>query len=78
MTITLANPVNYTVTQPEIKTLTTITINRLVDLPEEKLVRVFIAELNQPLILWSDADYDAIGQWTDTDVENRLNVLFSA
>lgn len=78
MTITLANPVEKTITPAVIQTLTTLTINRVVDLPQEKIVRVFIQELGNPTILWSGADYDVIGQWTDKDVEDRLNVLFSA
>jgi len=27
------------------------------------------------LTLWAEADYEAIGQWTDTDVETRLKEL---
>lgn len=27
------------------------------------------------IILWEDAAYEAIGQWTDTDVTNRLKEI---
>ena len=27
------------------------------------------------IILWDGADYEAIGQWTDTDVQNRLKTI---
>jgi hypothetical protein len=27
--------------------------------------------------LWEGADYDTIGQWTDTDVTNKLLSLYS-
>lgn len=38
-----------------------------------------IATAKQPIgeiILWEGAAYDAIGQWTDTDVQNRINELY--
>jgi hypothetical protein len=28
-------------------------------------------------VLWQGAEYDAIGQWTDQDVEDRIIELFS-
>ena len=29
------------------------------------------------ITLWSGVDYDAIGQWQDTDVQKRLTEIFS-
>jgi hypothetical protein len=43
-----------------------------------KLVRCFVEELEQPITLWEGSAYDAIGQWTDTDVTNRLNELYNS
>jgi hypothetical protein len=52
-----------------------LTINELVDLPSKKMVVAKTAQVGQ-VVLWKDADYDAIGQWTDTDVANRLLELY--
>ena len=66
------------VTQPEQTiSLSTLTIERMVDLPNEKMVFVFIKELGKKITLWEGDDYDAIGQWTDTDVQNRILELFN-
>jgi len=54
-----------------------LTTNRIVELPKEKIVRCFFDELNEPVILWEGAAYDAIGQWTDSDVEARVLELFN-
>jgi hypothetical protein len=58
-------------------TVTKLTILRLVDIPEEKIVRVFVRELPDPIVLWSGSEYDAIGQWTDSDVETRIQALYA-
>jgi hypothetical protein len=65
------------VTKPEefklIKQVTIFTIN------DNYLMRKITALTKEvgSIILWSDADYDAIGQWTDTDVVNRINELLN-
>lgn len=56
------------------KTITEITVNQVTDLPEQKRVEVYTNELGI-VILWEGAEYDAIGQWTDTDVINKLKSL---
>lgn len=60
----------------EIQQLSSITIERIVDDPNNKIVLVFIKELYDPITLWCGNDYDNIGQWTDNDVINKLNSLF--
>lgn len=77
MTITLSNPKTIT-TQPAVtKTITTLTIERIVDNPVQKIVRAFVSEIPQPIILWEAATYDAIGQWTDADVSARLTSIYA-
>jgi hypothetical protein len=78
MKITLETPVIKQIVAPQSITLTELNVQRVVDLPEEKIVRCFIKELNEPLILWEAAAYDAAGQWTDTDVINRIIALINA
>lgn len=52
-----------------------LTILELVDLPLHKIVLAKTQEVGQ-LVLWKDDAYDAIGQWTDTDVINKINELY--
>jgi hypothetical protein len=78
MIINLLNTKTVTLQEAKIKTINTITVNRMVDIPTQKIVRVFIEELPEPVTLWEGAAYDAIGQWSDTDVTNRLNELYNA
>ena len=54
-----------------------ITINELIDLPARKMVVAKTKEVGQ-VVLWKDADYDAIGQWTDSDVVARISELYNA
>ena len=54
-----------------------ITINEIIDLPIRKMVVAKTKEVGQ-VILWKDNDYDAIGQWTDSDVVARISELYNA
>lgn len=77
MQISLQNPKKVVLQEEKSKTISTITIERLVDLPKKKLVRCFIEELDEPVVLWEGAAYDAIGQWTDADVQAKLTELYA-
>ena len=77
MQISLSNPKKVVLQEEKSKTVTTLTVNRIVDLPKKKMVRAFVEELDEPVVLWEAASYDAIGQWTDTDVQARLTELYS-
>ena len=55
-------------------TITEIKVLELKDLPELKRVEAITHELGL-VVLWEGAEYDAIGQWTDTDVINKLKSL---
>jgi hypothetical protein len=67
--ITFDNPKNPAITK--------LTVVRMVDVPGKKIVKVATVELPKPIILWQGAAYDAIGQWTDADVEARLKELYN-
>lgn len=56
------------------KTITEITVNQVTDLPEQKRVEAYTLELGV-VTLWQGAEYDAIGQWTDQDVINKIKSL---
>ena len=75
--ITLTTPKKIVLQEEKSTTISTLTITRIVDLPKQKTVRVFLEELDEPVILWEGAEYDAIGQWSDTDVSNKLNSIYN-
>lgn len=66
--ITLAAP--KTVTPAVI--VSEVTLQRLVDLPGQKIVRAFVKELPNPITLWEGAAYDEAGDWTQVMAEARL------
>ncbi len=77
MQINLQNPKKVVLQEEKSKTVTTLTVIRLVDLPKKKVVKAFVEELDEAVVLWQGAAYDAAGQWTDSDVEARLTELYS-
>ena len=77
MEITLQTPQTIVIKPEKTKTLEKLTVMRMVDLPNEKKVRVFVKELREPITLWEGDEYDAIGQWTDSDVQTKLTELYS-
>jgi hypothetical protein len=77
MIITLSTPKKVVLQEEQSKTISTITVQRVVDLPKQKVVKVFISELDEPITLWQGAEYDAAGQWTDSDVVAKLTQLYS-
>ena len=77
MNINLNTPKKIVLQEEKSKTVSTLTVNRIVDLPKQKVVRCFIEELEDPIVLWKGDAYDAIGQWTDTDVAERLIEIYT-
>lgn len=77
MKITLQNPKKVVLQEEKSITISELTVTRVVDLPKKKVAKAFVNEFNNPIILWEGAAYDAAGQWTDTDVQNRLKELYS-
>ena len=77
MVITLYTPKEVVLVAEQKKSITTLTIERVVDNPTQKFVRVFFKELNEPTTLWEGAAYDAAGQWSDSDVQARIAALFA-
>jgi hypothetical protein len=77
MIIDFTTPTDIVVVTERKVTIEKLTINELVDLPTRKMVVAKTSEVGT-IILWKDNDYDAIGQWTDTDVLNRVLELYNA
>lgn len=78
MLINLQTPKTVVTTPEKTKTFNTLTVERVVDLPSKKVVKCFVKELKEAVILWEGEAYDQIGQWTDSDVQSKLTELYSA
>jgi hypothetical protein len=53
-----------------------LNIKQIVDEAENKRVVAFTDKLSR-IVLWEGVAYDAIGQWTDTDVQARIIELYN-
>jgi len=60
----------------KITTINSIQVTNVLDDPINKKVLASTKEVGN-LILWEGAAYDEIGQWTDTDVQNRILEIYS-
>lgn len=75
MEIVFDTPKELVVT-PEVKqSFTSITVTSIIDMPIRRLVVANTTEGFQ-ITLWDGDDYISIGQWTDTDVLNRINEIY--
>ena len=55
---------------------TEIKIKQIIDETANKKVVAFTDKLGK-IVLWEGSEYDAIGQWTDLDVQSRVIELYS-
>lgn len=76
MQITINPPKDLTIVQEMKRTIDTITIRNMIDSPEQKQVVAETMELGR-IILWQKEAYDNIGQWTDTDVIDRIKEIYN-
>lgn len=53
-----------------------IEINSITDSAVDKKVTAFVKGFPSTIVLWEGAAYDAIGQWTDTDVTKRIKEIY--
>lgn len=77
MEIQLSVPKDVTIVNEVKKTIDKITVLEITDNPTKKTVTAKTEQIGY-IILWQGADYDAIGQWTDTDAENRIMELYNS
>lgn len=77
MEINFSETKDITIVAEKKKSLDKLTIEQMVDFPSRKVVVAITRELGR-IRLWQGAEYDAIGQWTDTDVVNRIQELYGA
>lgn len=76
MKITFDRKRTYVTRPEESKEVTSVTIRQIMDNNYNKTVTAMTEELGM-VILWKGTAYDVIGQWTDTDVENRINEILN-
>lgn len=76
MEITFTTPKNIVVVPETKKSFSKLTVMELIDNPSTKTVVARIQEIGR-VTLWQGAAYDSIGQWTDTDVANRIKALYN-
>jgi hypothetical protein len=75
--ITLTTP-KVIVKQPEItETVTDITIDRIVDIPGQKKVAVFVGGERIELDSLSGDNYDSPSEWTNADVVAAVKAHFN-
>lgn len=74
MIVTFDSPIKVIQVPEKSATLASVTVTSMTDQPGARKVYAQLAE-GQNLLLWSDAAYDAIGQWTDSDVEARVKEI---
>lgn len=74
MKITLDTPKEVVLVKEIKQSVSEVTIGEITDNSEMKIVRAFTQEIGV-ITLWEGAAYDAIGQWTDADVEARIKEL---
>lgn len=70
--VNLANPVNVAVRAAEQKSISKLTVKRIVKLPDEKKVLVMTAELPRLIVVYEGNDY---GDYTDAQVFAKLAQL---
>ena len=66
------------ITQKQVsKDFNEINILYTIDAPEQKVVTTFTKELGE-LLVWEGAEYDNAGQWTDSDLLNKVNQIINS
>jgi hypothetical protein len=76
MKITFETPKEVVIVKELKMSISEVTINQVTDNASAKRVTAETQELGI-LVLWEKEAYDAIGQWTDTDVLARVNELMA-
>jgi hypothetical protein len=76
MEIVLSTPKEIVVMAERKKVITKVEIIEVVDVPKIKTVTAKTNEFGT-VVLWKGADYDSIGQWTDTDVINKIKLIYN-
>jgi len=75
MEIIFDSPKTIVITPEVVGTFDSIDITSIIDIPDSKIV-IANTKNGNSITLWQGDDYTTVGQWTDTDVINRINELY--
>ena len=75
MEIKLAQPKTIIIQDEKSVNTDIFNIDHVVDYMDRVEVSISIDGISKNIVLWDGQEYINIGQWTDTDVLNRLNEL---
>jgi hypothetical protein len=76
MKIALNSPKKIIIIPEFSKNLDELNIEQVNDRFEEKIVTAKIENIGE-IVLWHNSSYDAIGQWTDQDVIDRIKEIYN-
>tara|TARA_R110000782_G_scaffold85989_1_gene167008 strand:- start:40 stop:270 length:231 start_codon:yes stop_codon:yes gene_type:complete len=74
MKVTFAQPKKIIVVPERTKTISEVEILEITDSPQRKTITVNTDTIGM-IVLWEGAEYDAIGQWTTTDIIARIKEI---
>jgi hypothetical protein len=77
LTITLPNKITVPALGGRNVEVEKIEIYEIIDNYYKKTVTALTTNHPKRIVLWEKEGYDAIGQWTDTDVINKVLELYS-
>ncbi len=76
MEINLNKEIEEVIVPARTKKTSKITVAYIIDNPDKKVVTACSKEIGN-IVLWEGEAYDTIGQWTDTDVINKINQIYN-
>jgi len=76
MEVNFSSPKNIVTVPQQSVTTQIINVTLIVDYPSSKKVQAQTQEIGV-ITLWTGSSYDAIGQWTDQDVINRIYEMYN-
>jgi hypothetical protein len=65
------------VVQEQSVTIDKIVIREMIDRPNERVVYVYTEGIPGVIKLWEGDEYDTIGDWTNQDVIDKINEIYS-
>ena len=74
--VTFPKPIDVVTVPQQRAEITTMTVSRYYEDGDAKILRGYVKELKQMVTIWAGADFTAAGQWTDADVEARLQAMY--
>lgn len=55
------------------RVMDSVTIQRIVCIPDQRIIRAFVQEIGRPIVIYKDAEYDALkGNISMQDIETRV------